>query len=439
MKRWICLLLILVCLPVSGALGEETLRVVDLNACPEAIKLFSSRYPDVQLEGADTLFDSQETFITHLMIQDSTIDIYAITVSMGLKKLKEKSYLPVIASPLLEEEIAGWYPAIQECLTTSQGVVAIPYDLMTNQWGVNPDLWAQLFPGKSLDTWMDYLQLAAAWQENEAWQEEYTLTMSGLTQMDVARRLVRSYITYYETDEVPLSFDQPAFLECLEALRTLPEDQDAPEDSEAWNEQLNRPTVIQETMENIGSNAGMGDSFVAIPEPRFTQEDAPVLQGEMRMYVINPYSEHEDLAIRFLETVVEAMPQQMKIRFSPAVEAPIENPYWAKRQAQIAEEMSALEQLPELTEAAQIRLDSLRWAYQNESDRYLVTQAEKERYQELTPYLRFHLSSNFLGFQNGSNVDALLAYVERYLSGYLSLDACIQEMNRVSAQIYYEQ
>ena len=245
--------------------------------------------------------------------------------------------------------------------------------------------------------------------------------------MDVARRLVRSYITYYETDEAPLSFDQPALLECLEALRTVPEDQDAPEDSEAWNEQLNRPTVIQETMENIGSGAGMRDSFVAIPEPRFAQEDAP-----------GSRERHYDLAVRFLETVVEAMPQQMKIRFSPAVEAPIENPYWAKRQAEIVEEMSALEQLPELTEAAQIRLDSLRWAYQNESDRYLVTQAEKERYQELTPYLRFHLSSNFLGFQNGSNVDALLAYVERYLSGYLSLDACIQEMDRVSAQIYYE-
>ena len=110
MKRWVCLLLILACLPVGGALGEETLRIVDLNACPEAIKLFSSRYPDVQLEGADTLFDSQETFITHLMIQDSTIDIYAITVSMGLKKLKEKSYLPVIASPLLEERSRGGIP-----------------------------------------------------------------------------------------------------------------------------------------------------------------------------------------------------------------------------------------------------------------------------------------------------------------------------------------
>lgn len=130
--------------------------------------------------------------------------------------------------------------------------------------------------------------------------------------MDVARRLVRSYITYYETDEAPLSFDQPALLECLEALRTLPEDQDVPEDSEAWNEQLNRPTVIQETMENIGSGAGMRDSFVAIPEPRFAQEDAP-----------GSRERHYDLAVRFLETVVEAMPQQMKIRFSPAVEAPL--------------------------------------------------------------------------------------------------------------------
>ena len=119
---------------------------------------------------------------------------------------------------------------------------------------------------------------AAAWQENEAWQEEYTLTMSGLTQMDVARRLVRSYITYYETDEAPLSFDQPAFLEMPGSPADAPEDQDAPEDSEAWNEQLNRPTVIQETMENIGSAAGMGDCFVAIPEPRFAQEDAPVLR-----------------------------------------------------------------------------------------------------------------------------------------------------------------
>lgn len=285
---------------------------------------------------------------------------------------------------------------------------------------------------------MDYLHLILTWDADAL--QDYNISYSGLTREDVARSLVFSYISHYETADQPLNFETEAFQECLKTLKLLPEKRQTEEDEEVWNERLNLPTLLNETPENIGSSADVIHPFTAVPEPRFTKEDEPVVRGDMRMYVLNPYSKHKDEAVHFLEAVIETMPSTMRIRFSASEEAPIENPFWAKRHASLQEKLLILEQKDsEQTRDDAEAIELLRKQLSDESDRYLVTADEKQRYEELIVHLKFFEKSCFFGFQNGNNIDALMNIIHRYLSGSVSLDKCIDELNRISSQIFYEQ
>lgn len=440
MKRLLCACSLFLWMFCAPAIAEEALRIADLSASPEAVQSFQSSYPSMRLIAADTFFDSQEAFISRLLTQDDTIDIYAITVNMGLENLKEKGFLPVIESSVIQKEMACWYPQILECVSTEKGIVAVPYELTTNEWGVNQSLWAELCPEQTFTTWMDYLHLILTWDANSDFLQDYSISYSGLTREEVARSLVFSYISHYETADQPLDFDTEVFRECLKTLKLLPEKKQTDEDEEAWNERLNLPTLLNETPENIGSNADVSHQFTAIPEPGFTKEDAPVVRGDMRMYVLNPYSKHKDEAVHFLEAVIETMPSTMRIRFSASEEAPIENPFWIKHHEQLQDKLLLLEQKDsEPTREDADAIERLREQLSDERDRYLVTVEEKQRYEELIVYLKFFEKSCFFGFQNGDNIDALMNVIHRYLSDSVSLDKCIDELNRISSQIFYEQ
>lgn len=437
MKRLLCCLLLL-CLCFPSAVAEETLRVSCLSAVPEAIARFTESHPEILLQDCDTYFNSQEQFISFLLTQDSSIDIYAITVNMGLDALKSKRYLPVLHSAVIEQEVATWYAPIQACISTADGIIALPYELTTNEWGLNEALWHQLYPDASLVTWQDYLRLILAWQQDETLSETYSLSYAGLTRENVTRSLLFSYISYYETEEAPLNFDTSPFRECLTLLQQITPDSNEPEDEEAWNDRLSMPTLLNETPDPIGSPLYNSGEFVAIPEPRFDAAAAPILRGNMQMYVINPYSQHQDAALLFLGTVAQALPDNQRIRLSPQVPVPIENPLWIKQHAQFAEELQQLTQLETRTDAQQTRLEMLQTWMKDESDRYLVTYAQSERYKQLAACLAFNDRSCFLGFQNGKNVEALLQHILRYFAGNLSQEDCIQTLNRIASQLFYE-
>lgn len=136
----------------APAMAEEALCIADLSASPEAVQSFQRQYPSIRLLAADTFFDSQEAFISRLLTQDDTVDIYAITVSMGLENLKEKGFLPVIESSVIQKEMECWYLPIRDCVSSEKGIVAIPYELTTNEWGVNQPLWNEICPEQSIDT-----------------------------------------------------------------------------------------------------------------------------------------------------------------------------------------------------------------------------------------------------------------------------------------------
>ena len=438
MLRKIFLISFWVMLFVESANAEITLKISDLSAVPDAITCFEAEYPDIHLEECDTLFDSQEKFVSFLLTEDSSIDIYAITVSMGLDALKSKHYLPVLKSSIIEQEVNTWYPAIQSCVSNDEGIIAVPYNLTTNEWGLNENLWNKLFPSSALTTWQEYLNLMLMWQQNDQLVDAYNLSYAGQTQDDVMCTLLFSYISYYETGNAPLDFNTSSFRECLALVYQLPVKNDEPEDEDQWNERLSMPTLLNETPENIGSSADLSHRFIAIPEPRFDKDSLPILRGDMQMFVINPYSIHREEAILFLETVLQSMPDNQRIRFTANVSVPIENPYWLKYHMDTLDELNSLLGKGQLSESEQDQVEKLQLRLMDESDRFLVTSQESERYQQLAQYLTFNDESDYFGFQNKKNIGVLLSYTSRYFSDNISLDKCIQELNRISKQVFYE-
>ena len=198
------------------------------------------------------------------------------------------------------------------------------------------------------------------------------------------------------------------------------------------------PTLLNETPENIGSSADLSHQFIAIPEPRFDKDSLPILRGDMQMFVINPYSIHREEAILFLETVLQSMPDNQRIRFTANVSVPIENPYWLKYHMDTLDELNSLLGKGQLSKSEQGQIEKLQLRLMDESDRFLVTSQEGERYQQLAQYLTFNDESDYFGFQNKKNISVLLSYTSRYFSDNISLDKCIQELNRISKQVFYE-
>ena len=132
------------------------------------------------------------------------------------------------------------------------------------------------------------------------------------------------------------------------------------------------------------------------------------------------------------------MPDNQRIRFTANVSVPIENPYWLKYHRDTLDELNSLLGKGQLSESEQDKIEKLQLRLMDESDRFLVTSQESERYQQLAQYLTFNDESDYFGFQNKKNISVLLSYTSRYFSDNISLDKCIQELNRISKQVFYE-
>ena len=108
------------------------------------------------------------------------------------------------------------------------------------------------------------------------------------------------------------------------------------------------------------------------------------------------------------------MPDNQRIRFTANVSVPIENPYWLKYHMDTLDELNSLLGKGQLSESEQDKIEKLQLRLMDESDRFLVTSQESERYQQLAQYLTFNDESDYFGFQNKKNISVLLSYTSRY-------------------------
>lgn len=438
------LLLVLFTIALSAQAEQAKTTLVVSSASEDAIQLLRTTHDTVEVQKESLSFSDSADLMTRLLNKDSSVDIYSISVSCGVQALKEKGYLPAISSDVIAEEISHMLPAIREVAMQQGQVVAVPYYISTDGWGINDALWQEICPDRRLETWQDYFELVRWWEQQEELAEEYTLTISGVGRQQLIDEMLRAYIQTYERPDEPLRFDTPYFMDTLASAVQLTPIEYTSEDDEAWNDMINRPTLMQPVMGQLGSSSDR--NFRRIPLPAFEEGGPRCVYGYLELYIINPYSQHQQEATWYLEAVVQTMPEDTAISLSPDGAAPLENPYWQKRYDEYKKELEEIEAtLPEADDATRQRLmhrkDTLEyWFSQSEEDpgRYLITAKDLKEYQDVMQYLYIGDESLFLGYNNADVIDDLLHQTDRYIQGNLTLEGCAQEMNRIAAQLFYE-
>ncbi len=439
------LLLVLFTIALSAQAEQAKTTLVVSSASEEAIQLLRNTHDTVEVQKESLSFSDSADLMTRLLNKDSSVDIYSISVSCGVQALKEKGYLPAIPSDVIAEEISHMLPAIRDVAMQQGQVVAVPYYISTDGWGVNDALWQEICPDRRLETWQDYFELVRWWEQQKELAEEYTLTISGVGRQQLIDEMLRAYIQTYERPDEPLRFDTPYFMDTLAAaVQLTPIEYTGEEDDEAWDDMLNRPTLMQPVMSRLGTFSDR--NFRRIPLPAFEEGGRRCVYGDLTLYIINPYSQHQQEATWYLEAVVQTMPEDTAISLSPDGAAPLESPYWQKNYDKNKKELEEIEAAwPEADDATRERLmrrqSTLeKWFSRSDEEqgRYLITAQELEEYQDVMQYLYIGDESLFLGYSDADVFYELLHQTDRYIQGNLTLEGCVQEMNRIAAQLFYE-
>lgn len=448
MKKSIFFLLLLILLNIALSVQAEQAKttLVVSHANEEAIQLLCSTHDTVEVQRESLSFSDSTDLMTRLLNKDSSVDVYSISVNNGLQALKQKGYLPTIFSSVITEKISHMLPTIRDVVTQQGQIVAVPYDITTSEWGINDELWQEICPNRRLETWQDYFALVQWWEQQEDLSDEYTLSINGLGRQQLTEEMLYAYIQTYERPNEPLRFDTPYFMDTLAAATQLtPIEYTGEEDDEAWNDMINRPTLLQTYISRLGYSA-VEHCFRRIPMPAFEEGGKRCVYGDLMLYIINPYSQHQQEATWYLEAVLQTMSDQTFILLSPDSAVPLEAPSWKRIYEKFKKELQEIKAaLPKADDATRDNLmsrqDTLEdWFSRSDEDqgRYLITAQELETYKELMQYLFIGDESLFLGFNNADVLTELLHLIDRYFQGNLTLEGCVQEMNRIAAQLYYE-
>ncbi len=243
----------------------------------------------VDAQFGDEMDDLSQAMIT----QDGRVDLFGIRTGSGLELVKRKGYgVDLQSSSVLLSAARELVPAIASCARDANGtLVAWPVYAEPIYRTVRADVLAQY--GFSVpETWSELLDVVPQILDSDLLAEQEMVLFDTLswTRQDIFPYMVESYLLTAACHGQPADFDTEVFRTLANRILTeLPEEDPVPRSEEGTEEALFcmscAANVIQPDM---------------LPPLRFTQEDAGVFTSVL-VLVVNPYSEHRQEAIAYLE------------------------------------------------------------------------------------------------------------------------------------------
>ena len=432
---------------VAGSQVAFRLKVVDSNYCSAvtaATTRFCAEHSDVgvvlsrDFNGADSLAES-------MMNRDDSVDIYTVaTSSAAFDAVYKRGYMMELdGSALLADLAERMYPSLKECLSAYDHFVALP--LETNCWGpgFNEKALAEL--GLTLedvpDNWWDLLDFLPTLEGPLAEHENVRLTYEGITVSGMRSNLFfaifNEYQSYVNAVEPNMGYDTPLLRGLLEKVENI--DFEALGCEEDYGEDNSMGGIViggdGETMTlfETSCNHSIGEIyFDATPVMLgLDAQTRPPLFLYTVVAFINPFTQHPDEALAYMEALAESMPNSTRYNIDPALDEPIRG---ARNEQLLEEARKELEQLRTQIENAgpsEVQLLEERLAEGEEN------LAERERLWWEVPessveWYRAHADGvvtapvNWLYADNAGEGYEL---IQQYLTGGMRLDELLREID----------
>ena len=411
-----------------GGGAAETLTINDADytgAAEEAIIRFQNAQGDVEINSVQ-----RDDVLTALLTKSTADDVIILESSSGMGELcaiLSRGWARPIESETLAEYVSGMYPAVSSALMKDGQALGVPFDALTDAPGLCAGALKAL--GLTIDDVPTSWPALIDWLNGLIPKAEIPLWESSGDAEQIRWELVDMILDAYrlELDAGTVSgYDTDELCAALAAVERL--------DAEGLSEQFERvgdafefyPLFTSFAMGGI-DGATYQEDYDTIPL-YLSLSDALPRRIALRssVAIINPYSEHIELATRFLETLAEADTQRSRAMLRPDLNEAVRSADYERYTAEYDEKIARLE--AELKTAA----DDVKDVIEQDLDNARELRARMENWywtvsRESLEYYRANDAGMTFDMQRRySSYDAIRQYCE----GQMSMDEFIAELQR---------
>lgn len=384
--------------PIMESIDQQVLVISGQSYSSEMNPVFAIKYPNIIVK-----FNNNANTVDQLLLDITTnyaaADIYVLNLSSGLFNAARKKgiALDLSTSPELSDFSDRMVSFIRDEIQDDKGLYGIPYTAQSRQiFAFNKSIAKELgiSQPKSL---RELATIYADWPtRNDV--GDYFLTSMPLWNA-FNRFLIYGIDSYIVENNVDgyISFDTDEFRKYISELEQLREPLSMLNDEHSgWKEHIHDRSLFVEqypllkTQEDIGIQT---DNLVPIAMS-FSDDASPVIPVDLSVFMINAASEKKDIAIDYLECLVQNYPPEQRIIFDDSFREPIEQVYYLENKTAYTREMNHLKESllapenkekkllieNEISKVSQI-LDEI------ESDRWKITAEDISGYDAIKQYI----------------------------------------------------
>ena len=389
--------------------ADVRLKVVDsswLDATTDANFAYTNAHGNTSISVSHD-YNELDKVVENMMNRAPDVDVYIVDMGYSsYNALKERGFMAELdGSEKLTQCVAKMYPAIQESVQRDGRLVALPVDLSASCLGVNEKALEKL--GLTLEdvpaNWSDFLDflindLPGRWPSDGS----VTFTYDGMDVENVRWQLFYMIFEDYQ-NYVNATMDVPSYN--TELLRSLMDKLDRVDFQALGLEEASDDESVGgfsfggddggTQLFEMGVNANLGPYYTS-STPVLMSMDAdtePVFAVRLSVAFVNPFSEHVDEAIAFMETLADCVDESVWYNFDPDLNEPIANRYGEENLKNAQEYLAnAQKRYDEAADADKQMLEedlksAQRWVEQAEEDRWQVSQAKIDWYRAAAEHL----------------------------------------------------
>ena len=430
--------------PAQRAQTRITVQDMGAGAITDAYYAFGETRGDVEV----VMVQRTEDVVQAMMNRSTDVDIYCVNVdSVEFDAVYSRGYMAELTgSESISAFLDRCYPFAREVCEKDGEAVAVPVMLYMDGRGYDPEAFARL--GLTEEdvpkTWAEFFGSLESLAAKIAEEPGMTL-FEGFSDYETARMtflsaMITDYMNYISLPENEFAFDTEAFRAALAAYEAVDWSKlglPAPNVDDG----LGASGVIEiggRTEHNVLYSAYTNvsaDGYIARAAFRpmllsFVEGEQPHISATVFIAFVNPFSEHRDIAVSFLETALEELDDLTRIHLCPDENEPVRSPWYednlkgfdqsvADAEEQLAkaeteEERQAYEELVE--EYKQYREDYLKY------DAWTASEESIAIYREYASSIRVKRNIGM----GGENSEAFYELQQQYMDGMVSADEFIR-------------
>jgi len=427
-------------------LPSRVLRLSENWGGDDLLRGFCQAHPEIALETGTSSAYTAEDISRAMTSGDNSADIFSIYVhSSAYEALLRKGYFYDLSGSEILSDFAGrMYPHFAKVLTQDGKLCAIPIHVSAYSLGYFPKAFEKvgLTEADVPATMMEMLDFIQRWADDYAdeYPEMQLFLNTDNLRGELFSTIFQMQLSHCQAQGEPLTFDTPVIRKLLARLEEISPaltsiENRAANGGEVFAISASNPPQLFTTYANLLPQRyhASGRDWSGYPMLLSLDEGmTPALDMTMEVYIVNPNSENLDLAVTFLEYMVEHMYQDTRIVLLPDENTPYQNEYY-ERNLKEYEDALAIEYASMAEAAEEYKADfqeQIEWLEKSkarvEADRWAISVEDIADYRAVAEYLNI-LPTNLF---SGSNNEAA-SLMRRYTDGQMGAEQFIKEFSRI--------